>query len=98
MRLIDAEKLRAEYLGMPNCYNGFSDSYDKAMIVDMVDEQPTIDAVPVVRCKYCVHANTTEEGYIYGTCNHRRKGGIGHLITPQFFCAYGERKDDATND
>lgn len=42
MRLIDAEKLRAEYLGVPNCYNGFSDTYDKAMIVDMVDEQPTI--------------------------------------------------------
>lgn len=46
MRLIDAEKLRAEYLGMPNCYNGCSDTYDKAMIVGMVDEQPTIDAVP----------------------------------------------------
>lgn len=42
MRLIDADRLRDDFLGMPNCYNGFSDTYDKAMIVDMIDEQPTI--------------------------------------------------------
>ena len=46
-RLIDADKLRKEVLDLPNCYNGFSDSYDKAMIIDLVDEQPTVDAEPV---------------------------------------------------
>lgn len=46
MRLIDADKLRKDVLDLPNCYNGFSDTYDKAMIVDLVDEQPTVDAEP----------------------------------------------------
>lgn len=45
MRLIDADKLRKDILDMPNCYNGFSDTYDKAMILDMIDEQPSIDGV-----------------------------------------------------
>lgn len=43
-RLIDADKLRKDVLDLPNCYNGFSDAYDKAMIIDLVDEQPTVDA------------------------------------------------------
>lgn len=47
MRLIDADKLRKDVLDLPNCYNGFSDTYDKAMIVDLVDEQPTVDAETV---------------------------------------------------
>lgn len=47
MRLIDANKLRKDVLDLPNCYNGFSDSYDKAMIIDLVDKQPTVDAAPV---------------------------------------------------
>ena len=38
-RLIYADKLREDVLNLPNCYNGFSDTYDKAMIVDLVDEQ-----------------------------------------------------------
>ena len=46
MRLIDADKLREDVLDLPNCYNGFSDTYDKAMVIDLVDEQPTIEAVP----------------------------------------------------
>ena len=46
MRLIDADKLRKDVLDLPNCYNGFSDTYDKAMIVDLVDEQPTVNAEP----------------------------------------------------
>lgn len=46
MRLIDADKLGIDILDLPNCHNGFSDTYDKAMILDLIDEQPTVDAVP----------------------------------------------------
>ena len=89
MRLIDAEKLRAEYLGMPNCYNGFSDTYDKAMIVDMVDEQPTIDAVPVVRCEDCIHWGIHKWLNI-PWCRemHIDRGA-------EDFCSMAERKTDA---
>lgn len=43
MRLIDADALRKSVLDLPNCYNGFSDTYDKACIIGLIDEQPTIE-------------------------------------------------------
>lgn len=64
MRLIDADKLRQDVLDFPNCYNGFSDTYDKARIIDAIDEQPTIeerkkgkwlDDCGGVKCSVCGH-------------------------------------------
>jgi len=43
MRMIDADKLREDVLSWENCYNGYSDAYDKARIIDAIDEQPTVD-------------------------------------------------------
>lgn len=48
-RYIDADKLRQDILLLPNCYNGFSDTYDKACIIDEIDEQPTADVRENVR-------------------------------------------------
>ena len=52
MRLINADRLRADVLSWENCYNGFSDTYDKARIIDAIDEQPTIEAEPVRRGRW----------------------------------------------
>ena len=41
-RLIDADKLVKAVEDLPNCYNGFSDTYDKACIIGVIDKQPTI--------------------------------------------------------
>ena len=41
MRLIDADALKEDILGLRDCPNGFSDTYDKACIIWMIDEQPT---------------------------------------------------------
>ena len=30
---------------LPNCYNGFSDTYDKACIIGVIEELPSIDTV-----------------------------------------------------
>lgn len=54
MRLIDADVLRADVLEWENCYNGFSDTYDKARIIDAIDEQPTIKVEPVRRGRWKV--------------------------------------------
>lgn len=45
-RYIDADKLRKDVLDLPNCYNGFSDTFDKACIIGAIDEQPTIEPEP----------------------------------------------------
>lgn len=98
MRLIDADKLRKNVLDLPNCYNGFSDTFDKAMILDLVDEQPTvpfidISALPIVdnyeivRCKDCKYYEETDSRI--GTCLLTISGAeVGG------FCAWGEIKDE----
>ena len=50
MRLIDADALKKDVLDLPNCYNGFSDTYDKACIIGLIDEQPTIEERKWIPC------------------------------------------------
>lgn len=87
MRLIDADSLR------------FSQRYARAdpdsdrlvpvFAVDqsMIDVAPTVNAVPVVRCKDCVYSRSVKwnkKGY--------RVCPVSHMeITDDDFCSYGER-------
>ena len=48
---------------------------------------PTIDAVPVVRCKDCKHREQYE-------CNYIMLGNTKCGVTDDWFCADGERKED----
>lgn len=41
-RIIDADEFRKVVDGLPSCYNGFSDAYDKSCIIGLIDEMPTI--------------------------------------------------------
>lgn len=60
-----------------------------------VENAPTIDAVPVVRCNDCKRRkNAKENGKVYWDgykyyCEIARYG-----VTDGGFCFYGERKDD----
>ena len=77
MRLIDGDKLeRQEYWGNERCFD-YVDAED-------IDNAPTVDAVPVVRCKDCRKFKTY-------SCRMVASGYDD-------FCSYGERKDggDAT--
>ena len=75
MRLIDADKLeRQEYWGNERCFD-YVDAED-------IDNAPTVDAVPVVRCKDCKH----EFGGSCIICGFQKR-------KPEDFCSYGERKD-----
>ena len=56
-----------------------------------IADAPTIDAVPAVRCKDCLYST---ERYGHMACIH----GVSYRNTwnkPDFFCAYGERKEGA---
>ena len=48
MRLIDADKLEPSerYVG---------DEFTRIVYMDDIDEMPTVDAEPIVRCKDCKH-------------------------------------------
>ena len=65
-------------------------------IQQAVDEQPTIDAVPVVRCEDCKYCDTSlvlPIGRKMYTC---KEGTHDHqmLLSPNDFCSRGKRSDE----
>ena len=98
-RMIDADKLKKDVLDLQNCYNGFSDTYDKACIIGVIDEQPSAQP-EIIRCKDCKHYEiwqlkadyTDDKRYKPSVCTigaysvHRR---------PDWYCADAERREDA---
>ena len=83
MRLIDADEMKEELKDKDVVLA-------KHNIEDWIDEQPTVDAVPVVRCKDCRHKHVNdfskESMIIYCPINYTVK-------RYDDFCSYGERRD-----
>lgn len=57
----------------------------------MLEAQPDVDAIPVVRCRDC--KEWEPHGRPFGTCNLN-----GGLWLPCDFCSEGERRDDDAAD
>lgn len=91
-RLIDASAMRDDWL--ENGENEYV--YDTNAVLDSIDSQPTVDAVEVVRCRYCIH-------YFSGACLKIFTDGDASRDAWQErydddFCSYGERKEGADNE
>jgi rRNA maturation protein Nop10 len=67
-RYIDANKLRKDVEDLHDCYNGFSDTYDKACIIGLIDEQPTADVVKRKKGKWIIKDNPGT-GWYRVTCS-----------------------------
>lgn len=80
MRLIDADKFILALM------DAALSSVDEDTILDLVDSVPTVDAVPVVRCKDCKHHYDCGVHF----CDRL---GMDCPDDSDFFCSYGERKD-----
>lgn len=84
MKLVDADKAR-------ECFGG--DGVTGAVMQRMFDSLPTIDAVPVVRCRECKYWRRYTrqwENHCAGECErHRMEGGTYE----NDFCSYGQRKE-----
>ena len=83
MRLID---LDSEYIQETLYRRAFKTRQD---IEEWLNTSPTIDAVPVVRCKDCKHYEIHKPKVLE---NCERKGYIIPM-KPDDFCSYGERKE-----
>ena len=60
-------------------------SGDSASMTErMIDSQPTVEAVPVVRCRECTEFDETEH-----ECSH------WYGFRENDFCSYGKRKEGA---
>ena len=99
MRLIDADRLNKPIYAEEDNITGSGMSYDEIcgyndgidIAWNKIDQAPTIDAVPVVRCKDCIRRYNTDECpmcfLIEGEyCEYTNENG---------FCDRGERKEGA---
>ena len=95
-RLIDANALldTMEHLAQ-GCFGQGQCYYERTNVslltlLQLIKKQPTVDAVPVVRCGECKKWNRYKDG-IKGLCGHS-----DHVMPTRedFYCADGERKDD----
>ena len=84
-RLIDANELRTQFDDIPP-YIGLAGS----LVQQYIDKAPTVDAVEVVRCAKCKHWNPRYEAI--GMC--MKHNSIVTFTKPDFYCAWGERKND----
>ena len=89
-RLIDVDALTTDILALPDCQNGYSGTYDKACIIGMIEEQPTVDAVPVIRCKDCKHSEPWYRDK--RRCFLWAETGID--VWDDGYCNYAERKEE----
>lgn len=77
MRLIDADVFLEKMKGTYEEY-----------VYDVLEELPTIDSVPVVRCKDCRYHEDEQPGMVYCPAT------VGGWVEDDWFCKGGERKDD----
>ena len=94
MRLIDADRLSENiYDNIPAPYEDSREAKEECLCA--IEEAPTIDAVPVVRCKDCMHYLIVDEfegGKRY-MCKVNRFSYI-NSDGDMHYCSYGEREED----
>ena len=90
MRIIDTDAL-----GVGRCSKDIlPDAYCAGWngLIELIEKAPTIDAVPVVRCRECKYRGTDD-------CIFHIKGEPADeellLKLDNDFCSYGERKEGA---
>lgn len=84
MRLIDADKLQRDLKNQIPAMSNWGETFVPAL----VSEQPTVDAVSVVRCRECVYFDPDDEDGL--RC---AKTEAMLWSSENDYCSYGQRKD-----
>ena len=105
-RLIDADALKAAMKAVKSGLDFPLSTYLKRIIAMILDGAPTVDAIPVVRCKDCKHKpidnremDNDMTGFAIefpdGLCPCQCEDGwYNWYPTNDWFCGNGERRDD----
>ena len=85
MRLVDADNAR-------ECFGG--DGVTGAVMQRMFDSLPTIDAVPVVRCRECIYYKICDEWETGKRmlCEIHHHSYLDH-DGDEHFCSWGQRRE-----
>ena len=90
MRLIDCHKAKRAI------YQHKTQRLQKETVLKILDSAPTIDAVPVVRCKDCKKWEA-DGAYEFDIDGAKRMWGVCsnslHHCKDNHFCSYGEREE-----
>ena len=97
MRLIDADRLNKPIYAEEDNITGSGMSYDEIcgyndgidIAWNKIDQAPTIDAVPVMRCKDCIRRYDTDECPMCFLI----EGKYYEYTNENGFCDRGERKE-----
>ena len=83
MRLIDADALKEQ------AYTSWECKSQPCQVVDVqdIDNAPTVDAVPVVRCSDCKYYDEKDH-------NCLDEMGYARRWMPTDFCSFGERREE----
>ena len=91
MRLIDADAYKALHCKeCPSDCGACDLVYGKDDMCGLIDRAPTIDAVPVVRCKDCKYGDYDSEPNDAMVCTRTNDGYWRH---GDDFCSYGRLKE-----
>ena len=102
MRLIDADALSAEMYRKSFEVNDGRNVWNSGLWIrykifeEAIKDAPTIDAVPVIRCKDCKHYEKGIEcagGYYNGCAEWIDEGSPTPILNDNGFCSYAERKE-----
>ena len=97
MKLIDADKMKEVFEISGFCGNckrrGIFGCLEDIRVADVcicIHEAPTIDAVPVVRCKDCAYWQDNNGGYPHIMC----RWNTDETPDPDDYCSCGERREE----
>ncbi len=101
MRPIDADALLFE-LANESFPQSCTYAQGRNGVIESIRNAPTVDAVPVIRCKDCKYYEPYTEMFTNkprgdGSCTRARmtQDGLQEInCEDDEFCSYGERKDD----
>ena len=92
-RLIDADKLLTNAINISNSKGQIILS---AVSTTDILGAPTIDAVPVVRCKDCKHYKPQKKSAHWEHRAYYCNRVVTIKVQPDDFCSYGERKNEVS--
>ena len=81
MRLVDADKIGLTDFEIVMCQRSYENAL--SILLNKIFNAPTVDAVPVIRCKKCKHSDE------YNHCTR-----LSIWNKPEDFCSYAERKEE----
>ena len=88
-RLIDADALYRKVKMETNPYGKPTIDYDSGVkVLEWIDKAPTIDAVPVVRCRDCKHYKPQKKSAHWENSANYCNRVVTIKVQPDDFCSY----------